>query len=160
MRTVAAFLGEALDRIGAVDWAHARNENLDLAIACTAHELKGPLVGARAALDRVTVADEDPAGQELLRRSRDELGSLADLVDPLLRWSAGSSSLRLVRIDLVGIVRDVVSSCRLESDEPVGGPGSTAARLGPRRRAAAGAGRSRTSFATRWRTRHRGRPCR
>jgi signal transduction histidine kinase len=118
VRTVAAFLGEALDRIGAVDWAHARNENLDLAIAWTAHELKGPLVGARAALDRVTVADEDPAGQELLRRSRDELGSLADLVDPLLRWSAGSSSLRLIRIDLVGIVRDVVSSCRLESDEP------------------------------------------
>ena len=117
-RTVAAFLGEALDRIGTVDWAQTRNENLDLAIAWTAHELKGPLVGARAALDRVTVADEDPAGQEMLRRSRDELGLLADLVDPLLRWSAGSSSLRLRRADLVRIVRDAISSCCLESDEP------------------------------------------
>ena len=118
LRTVAAFVGEALDRIGTVDWAQTRNENLDLAIACTAHELKGPLVGARAALDRVTVGNEDRTGQDLLRRSRDELGLLADLVDPLLRWSAGSSSLRLRRCDLVQIVRDTVTSCRLEAEEP------------------------------------------
>ena len=118
LRTVAAFVGEALDRIGTVDWAHTRNENLDLAIAWTAHELKGPLVGARAALGRVTVGDEDRTGQDLLRRSRDELGLLADLVDPLLRWSAGSSSLRLRRSDLVRIVREAVTSCRLEAEEP------------------------------------------
>jgi signal transduction histidine kinase len=118
VRTVAAFLGEALDRIGTVDWAQTRNENLDMAIAWTAHELKGPLVGARAALDRVTVADEDPAGQDLLRRSRDELGLLADLVDPLLRWSSGSSLLSLRRVDLVRLVREVVSGCCLDSDQP------------------------------------------
>ena len=119
LRTVAAFLGEALDRIGVVDWAQTRNENLDLAIAWTAHELKGPLVGARAALDRVIiVGNRDRTGQDLLRRSRDELGLLADLVDPLLRWSAGSSSLRLRRCDLVRIVRDTVTSCRLEAEEP------------------------------------------
>ncbi|MGH2597616.1 MAG: sensor histidine kinase [Actinomycetota bacterium] len=116
--TVAAFLGEALDRIGTVDWAQTRNENLDLAIAWTAHELKGPLVGARAALGRVNVGDEDRTGQDLLRRSRDELGLLADLVDPLLRWSAGSSSLRLRRSDLVRIVRDAVASCSLEAEAP------------------------------------------
>jgi signal transduction histidine kinase len=118
LRTVAAFVGEALDRIGTVDWAQTRNENLDLAIAWTAHELKGPLVGARAALGRVSVGSEDRTGQDLLRRSRDELGLLADLVDPLLRWTAGSSSLRLRRCDLVRIVRDAVTSCRLEAEEP------------------------------------------
>jgi signal transduction histidine kinase len=118
LRTVAGFVGEALDRIGTVDWAQTRNENLDLAIAWTAHELKGPLVGARAALGRVTVGNEDRTGQDLLRRSRDELGLLADLVDPLLRWSVGSSSLRLRRCDLVRIVRDAVTSCRLEAEEP------------------------------------------
>jgi signal transduction histidine kinase len=118
MRTVGAFVGEALNRIGTVDWAHTRNENLDLAIAWTAHELKGPLVGARAALGRVTIGDEDRAGQDLLRRSRDELGQLADLVDPLLRWSSGSSSLHLRRSDLARIVRDAVTSCRLEAEEP------------------------------------------
>ena len=118
VRTIGAFLSEALDRVRAVDWAQTRNENLDLAIAWTAHELKGPLVGARAALDRVTVADEDPMGKELLRRSRDELGQLADLVDPLLRWSAGSSPLRLRRADLVRIVRHAVARCRPEAGEP------------------------------------------
>jgi K+-sensing histidine kinase KdpD len=119
LRTVAAFVGQALDRIGTVDWAHTRNENLDLAIAWTAHELKGPLAGARAALGRVTVGNEDRTGQDLLRRSRDELGLLADLVDPLLRWSAGSSRLHLRREDLVRIVREAVASCRLEAEEPV-----------------------------------------
>ena len=118
LRTVATFVGEAIERIGTVDWANTRNENLDLAIAWTAHELKGPLVGARAALGRVTVGNEDRTGQDLLRRSRDELGLLADLVDPLLRWSAGSSSLRLRRVDLVRIVREAVASCRLEAEEP------------------------------------------
>ncbi|MDQ2964666.1 MAG: HAMP domain-containing histidine kinase [Chloroflexota bacterium] len=118
LRTAAAFVGEALDRIGTVDWAQTRNENLDLAIAWTAHELKGPLVGARAALDRVTVGNQDRTGQDLLRRSRDELGQLADLVDPLLRWSAGSFSLRMRRCDLVRIVRDAVTSGRLEAEEP------------------------------------------
>jgi signal transduction histidine kinase len=120
LRTVAAFLGEALQRIGAVDWAQTRNENLDLAIAWTAHELKGPLVGARAALGRVIVAEEDRTGQDLLRRSRDELGQLADLVDPLLRWSAGSSPLRLRRTDLVRIVRDAAAGGRLEVGETAG----------------------------------------
>jgi signal transduction histidine kinase len=119
VRTAAGFLGETLARIAAVDWAQARNEHLDLAIACTAHELKAPLVGARAALDHVSVADEDPAGQEFLRRSRDELGSLADLVGPLLRWSAGSTSLRMDRTDLVRIVGDTISSCSTESDDRV-----------------------------------------
>lgn len=117
--TAIAFLGQTLERIGTVDWAHARNERLDLAIACTAHELKAPLAGARAALDHVNVSDEDPSGQELLRRSRDELESLADLVDPLLRWSAGGSSLHLDRTDLVEVVRDSVESCGAEVNEQV-----------------------------------------
>ena len=64
-----AFLGEALDGIGAVEWAQARTENLDLALACTAHELKAPLVGARAALDRVTAA----AGGSCRRRAPEEI---------------------------------------------------------------------------------------
>ena len=113
------FLPESLDRIGTVDWAQARNESLDLAIACTAHELKAPLVGARAALDHVSVSDEDPSGQVLLRRSRDELGLLADLVDPLLRWSAGESSLNMDRTDLVEVVRDTVEHCSTEEPDPV-----------------------------------------
>lgn len=113
IQTAASLLGEALERLGTLGWAQLRNENLDLAIAWTAHELKGPLVGARAALAQITVADSDPGGRELLRQTRDELQQLADLVDPLLRWSAGSGPLRMRRTDLVRIVGDAVGSCRL-----------------------------------------------
>lgn len=112
LRAATTLLGEALDRIGAGD-RDSRND-LDLAIAWTAHELKGPLVGARAALGHVTVPDEDPRGRELLRRSRDELGVLVDLVDPLLRLSAGGAPLRLRQTDLVRIARNAVASCCLE----------------------------------------------
>jgi signal transduction histidine kinase len=114
LRSVASLLGEALDRIGTVGWAQVRNEHLDLAIALTAHELRGPLAGARAALDRVNVPAADPRGRALLRRTRDELRQMSDLVDPLLRWSAGSGSLQMRRTDLMRIVRDAVESCSLE----------------------------------------------
>ena len=80
-----------LANLGEVGWAKIRSDNLDLALACTAHELRGPLVGARAALGHVQIDDQGPMSGELLRRTREELDQLADLVDPLLQWSAGST---------------------------------------------------------------------
>jgi len=114
LETTAVLLAEALDRIGLVGWAEVRNENLDLAIAWTAHELRGPIIGARAALDQVAVAEGDPDGRDLLRRTKVELERLADLVDPLLRWSAGTTPLRLRQADLVPIVKEAVETCCFE----------------------------------------------
>jgi signal transduction histidine kinase len=111
LQTACSLLSESLDHIGAVGWARVRNEHLDLALACTAHELRGPLAGARAALDHVEMDDPGPQSRELLRQTTDELGPLADLVDPLLRWSAGPSSLHKRQVDLVRLVREVVASC-------------------------------------------------
>jgi signal transduction histidine kinase len=113
LQTAGSLLSESLDHIGTVGWARARNDHLDLALACTAHELRGPLVGARAALDHVEIDDPGPQSRELLRQTKEELGQLADLVDPLLRWSAGASSLRKRRVDLVRLVREAVASCSL-----------------------------------------------
>ena len=93
-----------------------RTDNLDLALAWTAHELRGPLVGARAALGHVHIDDQGPTSDELLQRTREELKQLADLVDPLLQWSAGSCSLDMQQVDLVGTVDHVVASCRMEFD--------------------------------------------
>jgi len=118
LRVATTLLREALDRIGAVDRAQSRDESLDMAIAWTAHELRAPLVGARAALGHVIVADEDRTSRELLRRSRDEIGQLVDLVDPLLRLSTGSDSLRLRQTDLARIARSAVASCCLGRHEP------------------------------------------
>jgi signal transduction histidine kinase len=114
LRTAGSLLAEALTHLGAVGWAQMRNDNLDLALAVTAHELRGPLVGARAALGHVRIDDQGPESGELLRQTRDELEQLADLVDPLLRWSAGSNSLRKRQVDLVHTVGVVVASCRME----------------------------------------------
>ncbi|MGZ8579476.1 MAG: sensor histidine kinase [Actinomycetota bacterium] len=116
LRTACSLLSESLDHIGSVDWARMRNDHLDLALACTAHELRGPLAGARAALDHVHIDDPGPQSRELLRQTKDELGQLAELVDPLLRWSAGPSSLEKRQVDLVLLVREAVTSCLLEPE--------------------------------------------
>jgi len=116
LRTAGSLLSEALTHLGAVGWAQMRNDNLDLALAWTAHELRGPLVGARAALGHVRIDDQGPKSGELLQQTRNELEQLADLVGPLLRWSAGSSSLRKRQVDLVQVVGEVVMSCRNEFD--------------------------------------------
>jgi hypothetical protein len=60
------------------------------------------LLGARAALELAT--DDNATGEEgreLLRRTRDELGQLSELIDPLLRWSTGGEWLQRRNIDLV-----------------------------------------------------------
>jgi signal transduction histidine kinase len=107
--TVARFLADAIEHISEVRRANARSDDLDLGIAWTAHELRGPRRGAQAALDHV-VSGDGSTRTDLLDRTRDELGELLDLVDPLLRWSAGSGSLRRRPIDLVSVVADAVSS--------------------------------------------------
>ncbi|MEO8424550.1 MAG: HAMP domain-containing sensor histidine kinase [Actinomycetota bacterium] len=116
LQTAGSLLSESLDHIGSVGWARVRNDHLDLALACTAHELRGPLAGARAALDHVEIDDPGPQSRELLRQTKDELEQLAELVDPLLRWSAGPSSLDKSQVDLVRLVREAAASCSLEPE--------------------------------------------
>ncbi len=67
LRTAGSLLSVALTHLGAVSWAKMRTDNLDLALAWTAHELRGPLVGARAALGHVHIDDQGPTSGELLR---------------------------------------------------------------------------------------------
>lgn len=88
----------------------------DVGIAWTAHELKGPLASARAAIDVVTETAPGPEAIELLRRTKDELGQLSDLIDPLLRWSAGAQIVELERVDLVFVARQAVAASALASE--------------------------------------------
>jgi signal transduction histidine kinase len=117
VKAAGALLAENLVQLRAVEWARMRNDDLDLALAWTAHELRGPLVGARAALGHVRIDDREPKSQELLRQSREELDQLAGLVDPLLRWSTGSASLRKRPVNLFDVVDGCVTSCRREFPE-------------------------------------------
>jgi two-component system OmpR family sensor kinase len=86
-----------------------------LGLAMTAHELRTPLLGARAAVERIRGSRGNPASNlRLLEATEKELGELAERVDQLLRWSVGDRPLRLVGADLAQIVRDAVITCRRE----------------------------------------------
>jgi len=89
----------------------------ELGIAWTAHELRGPLVGARAALEQATETSEHFEGRELLRRTKEELRQLSELIDPLLRWSPGGQTLERARADLVEVTRAAIASPSLELGE-------------------------------------------
>lgn len=114
LETVARLLGDALRTIAIVTEARARSDGLDLGIAWTAHELRGPLIGARAAIDHLLSEDALTSSDRLLRGTRDELEYLASLVDPLLRWAVGSGQLNKRRTDLVRTVREAIAVCDLE----------------------------------------------
>jgi signal transduction histidine kinase len=116
LNEVASLLQEVLPRF--------RNEGLrspesvagELSIAWTAHELKGPLVDARAALELLTETTQGWEGKDLLRRTNEELGQLSDLIDPLLRWSSGAENVQRQRADLVHVTRQAVDSSAFASD--------------------------------------------
>jgi signal transduction histidine kinase len=114
IEVVAGIVAQALDRIATLQWARIRNENADLGIAWTAHELKGPLVGAKAALDHVLASSNELDKRGVLVRMRGEIEQLTDLVDPLLRWSAGIGTLEVRPFDLVTVVARAIDSSVLE----------------------------------------------
>jgi signal transduction histidine kinase len=108
-------LEDVFDHLAVVTWAERRNTYLDLGIALTAHEIKGPISGARAAIDHLLSTTNGPVAQrELLSRSSHELDQLLRLVHPLLRWAVGVGLMRRRRMDVVKIVREAEQSCRLE----------------------------------------------
>jgi len=111
---IGSLVGAVLPRLGVGGVRPSRGRSGELGIAWAAHELKGPLVGARAALDLATEENAGgEEGRELLRRTRDELGQLSDLIDPLLRWSTGNAMLKRLRTDLVEVTREAVASSSL-----------------------------------------------
>jgi signal transduction histidine kinase len=132
LRAVGRLLAEALERIEDVSLAQMRTESLDLGIAWTAHELRGPLLAARAALDHVANGGGE-VRSELIRRTRDELAQLVDVVDPLLRWSSGVEALNRRQVDLTRVVREAADSCASEDRRrlSIDGPDSLPLRADP-----------------------------
>jgi signal transduction histidine kinase len=110
---IGSLLEGVLPRMGLDGVRQSTDRSNELGIAWTAHELKGPLAGARAALDRATDTASVAEGRELLRRTKEELGQLSDLIDPLLRWSTGADTLKRQQVDLVEVTREAVVSSSL-----------------------------------------------
>lgn len=112
----ATLFHEACGRIEEVDRALLLSRHVDLGIAWTAHELRAPLIGARQAIDLVLHDKGTPAAREsLLRSTYQDLSHLAELVDPLLRWSSVGRPPSRHRVDLATLVGDAAElSCRGE----------------------------------------------
>jgi signal transduction histidine kinase len=109
--TLAGLLGDALAHRDAVATAWRRNQHLDLGLAWTAHELRGPILAIRAAIDRLLASGQlTGEGKRLLVRSRRELYQLAAQADALLRWAAGDGPLRMRRTDLGRVARRAVET--------------------------------------------------
>lgn len=113
---VASLLREVLPRFQSSSVRGSAGSTTDVGIAWTAHELKGPLASARAVIDVVTEKAPAPEAIELLRQTNDELGWLSDLIDPILRWSAGAQIVELERVDLVYVTRQAVATSASASD--------------------------------------------
>jgi signal transduction histidine kinase len=88
--------------------------DLELSVAWAAHELRGPLLAAKAGVDRALTAANARERRDMLRQSSDELAALAAFIDPLLSWGAGVGVLHLGLTDLTREVRAAVESLVVE----------------------------------------------
>ncbi len=116
VRLVEGLLEDVLNHLQVVAAAERRHERLDLGIALTAHEVRGPLVGALAIIERLLMErGHDEEDQALLTRSREQLEQLSRLVDAMLRWAVAGRPLELRPTDLGTLVREAVESCAGET---------------------------------------------
>jgi two-component system OmpR family sensor kinase len=96
--------------------AERRHERLDLGIALTAHEVRGPLVGSLAIIERLLMErDHEDEDRALLNRSRKQLEQLSRLVDSLLRWAVAGRPLEMRSYDLLKLAREAADSCAGET---------------------------------------------
>ena len=136
MGIVAGMLEEALRRRTTSPHLTGAGRG-SLGIAWTAHELRGPLLGVKAALELMLIEGDEvnDRDRERLARSLEELQQLAGLVDGLLEWGAGAQPLQRRPVDLVELVDDVVRACQSEVGAEdrvlVHAPGSAVARVDP-----------------------------
>jgi signal transduction histidine kinase len=111
-------LEDVLDHLSVVSTAERRTEHMNMGLVLTAHEVRAPLVGALATLERLLVEGSEGEDQKvLLDRSRQQLQQLSGLVDGMLRWSVGAEPLRLVPTDLMDLVRDAVAGSVRDSGQ-------------------------------------------
>lgn len=113
LRLVTSMLETSLERLSSVMTAERRNDQLNLSVAWTAHEVKSPLLGAMAALERARLTPGENT-DELLGRAQRELEQLAGLVDDLLNWAVLGEPIRPEAADLVPLVREAVEACDLQ----------------------------------------------
>lgn len=102
-----AALAPSVDVNGAAD-------ELDLTIAWTAHELRGPLSALRAALGFLGEQELSAMHKALLDRCVVELDHMSMLVDDTLRWGTRGGPRPRRNCEVVDVVRGSIEQTRLE----------------------------------------------
>jgi signal transduction histidine kinase len=117
LEAVGSLFREVVRRLSTLEQAERRNEQLDMGIAWTAHEVRGPLLAAKAAMEALLAGSNgELSDRHLLARSRDELAQLAGLVDAVLRWAVGAGPLHRKHVDLVRLIGGIAKTCSLDSE--------------------------------------------
>jgi signal transduction histidine kinase len=88
--------------------------DLDLRIAWTAHELRGPLSALRTALGFLREQAWPAPHKDLLDRCVAELDHMSHLVDATLRWGTGAASASTPLCDVVDVVGEAIEQAELE----------------------------------------------
>lgn len=111
--SISLLLGEGLDRLAAVQEVNAGMRWLDLGLAWTAHELSGPLAATRLSIEGFLQSYAVPGDRsvELLRRSRDELQHLEELVNSLLTGSGAGEHSEHEPTELLSLVQVAADGC-------------------------------------------------
>ncbi len=116
---VIAVLADVLPLLRSAHAAQRRSDELDLGIAWTAHELRGPLLGVRAVLELVERrAEDDPRQRAVVQSSLRELDHIVGTTEGLLAWAVGARPLVRDDTDVVQIVQEAIDGCRLETGHP------------------------------------------
>jgi signal transduction histidine kinase len=112
-------IGSLLEDTLPLLWASAReakrSSHLDVGLAWTAHELRTPILGVKAALEGV-VGRSGPRDASVLRRSVSELEKLALDTEGILGWATGRRELETSVVDVSRLVEDAIASYRVMHD--------------------------------------------
>lgn len=108
---LVTMLGELLEAtIRNLQAATAIDRKVELGLAVAAHELRTPLLAARAVLEHELRRPRRPSDR-LLVRTADELTRLSDQLDLLLRWSTSPAPLVLRSVDASALLREAIEAC-------------------------------------------------
>jgi signal transduction histidine kinase len=113
VRAVGSLLEEILPLLAATARERRRNMEIDLGLAWTAHELSGPLLSVKAALE-LLAARGSSGGDPLLASSLRELEQLVGDMGEILGWAVGSRPLSPSFQDVTELVEAAVDPYRKE----------------------------------------------
>lgn len=131
-RMMLEILAEHLAMQTAID--RAQRDELAMGVAWTAHEIRGPLLGLRSALETLLGRAAERRDQALLRASLSELERLVTSSRVLLDLAVGQSTMDVRPADVVRIVEEAMTAVRLEEGDErvvVHAPGSAIAQAIP-----------------------------